>query len=182
MCCEKPSCCSVEQLALCDRVARPTLCGINCPAPCCSIRVLWAERKSEWTRRFAGGRRSTYIVGLGRRVGKVRTGDGRRRGASISSPSCERAASTGDCWGEPRRARTLVATFSTRGHQYPGPVAPQRSSRPGRRSWPKIIQRSLRRESKQSTLDEETCFKVSGFSRARTLDIEGLPHLAAPNT
>jgi len=50
----------------------------------------------------------------------------------ISSPSCERAASTGDSWGGPRRARTLV-TPSRLGSSVPC-VAPWRSSRPGRRS------------------------------------------------
>ena len=35
---------------------------------------------SEWIRRLAGGRRSMYIVGLDRRVGKVKTG-GRQRGS-----------------------------------------------------------------------------------------------------
>ena len=108
------------------------------------IRVLWAAAR---TRRLAGGRKSAKRRRRERACSR-RSPDGRRpptRRVDLSFPY----ANVRRRQAILEEGRGVVGRWSLRprpGHQYQGPVALQRSSRPGRRSWPKIIQRSLCRE------------------------------------
>ena len=69
-----------------------------------------------------------------------------------------------------------------RGHQHPGPAAPIAAKQTRSEELAKNNSAISMQGIKAEHSGRGNLLQVSGFSRAQTLDIEGLPHLAAPNT